>query len=346
MKKFWNQAIFLRLHYFAISFTIFLGGWLLATKGVGNIGLNMLICLLYAAGIAITSFITEHYLLPFFLYKKKKLVFIITVLLLVIAVSFLLFSFQLVFGAFAYLLQVKNNASVSFLLSYFFPLVFAAITTTVIAIFRHQQATILKMEKLHTEKLTTELNFLKAQINPHFLFNSLNTIYFLINKQNAAARNTLMKFSEMLRYQLYECNADKIAIADEINFLKNYISLQQLRKGDNYKINFNVAENVAGFAIAPLVLITFLENAFKYMSNKAAGENVIDVNLQNQNGWFIFTCFNTTDETAKPEVVYYGGIGVANAKRRLDILYNTDYDLSIENTATDYTVILKIKLTV
>jgi two-component system, LytTR family, sensor kinase len=344
MKNFWKQFRFLQLHYFVISFTIFFGGWLVVTKGAGETGSNFFICLLYSLGIAINSFIIERYLLSNFLYRRQKSLFILFTILLFAVTGFILLFFQNTFGNSTYLLQVKNSQPISFLLSYFFPLAFAAIITTVAAIFRNQQSTILKMEKLNTEKLQTELNFLKAQINPHFLFNSLNSVYFQIDKQNTAARDTLMKFTEMLRYQLYDCNVDRISIADEINFLKNYISLQQLRKGDKYKMNFKAAENVNGFAIAPLILITFLENSFKYLSNKATGENVIEVKLEKENSWFIFSCFNTTDETAKPDVMDYGGIGVVNTKRRLDILYGDDYNLTIDNAINHYNVILKIKL--
>lgn len=198
------------------------------------------------------------------------------------------------------------------------------------------------MEKMHKEKLQTELNFLKAQINPHILFNSLNSVYFLIDKENSVARNVLMKFTEMLRYQLYDCNVDRINIEDEINFIHNYISLQELRKGDKYKISFEVGDNITGFKIAPLILITFIENAFKYVSNKSSGENYIKLSLTKTDSIVQFYCFNTTDETAKPDIIDYGGIGVANTKRRLDILYNKQYDLSIQQNPYDYSIHLTL----
>lgn len=345
MEIFWKQFRFFRLHYLVISFVFFFSGWLLSTKGAGQLKPALFSCLLYSFGITFNAFITGYYLLPGFLYKKRKLVFITSTFLLITATGFLLLYFQTVFGESAYLLQVKNNKAISFLLSYFSPLAFSAIITTVIDVFQNQQSTILKMEKLNAEKTQAELNFLKAQINPHFLFNALNSIYFQIDKQNTAARNTLMKFTEMLRYQLYECNVESIAIADEVNFLKNYIALQQLRKGDRYKINLRVDETVKGFSIAPLILITFVENAFKHVSNKQNGENVIDIKLQKDGDYVVFTCFNTTDETTKQEVVDSGGIGLANVKRRLDIAYNSNYSLVINNKKNTYTAILKINCT-
>ena len=100
------------------------------------------------------------------------------------------------------------------------------------------------IRKIELEKLNTELEYLKAQINPHFLFNSLNTVFFQIDKQNTAARETLSKFSDMLRYQLYECNGKEIAIEKEIQYLKNYVELQRLRKDEHHDIQFTFSEEL------------------------------------------------------------------------------------------------------
>ena len=104
-----------------------------------------------------------------------------------------------------------------------------------------------RLAEVAKEKAETELNFLKSQINPHFLFNSLNSVYFLINKDNADARGALHKFSEMLRYQLYEVNGDKIPIEKEIIYLEDYISLQQLRKDEKYSVQFSCSPGVKDF---------------------------------------------------------------------------------------------------
>src|SRR5205085_94205 len=122
------------------------------------------------------------------------------------------------------------------------------------------------LKRVQMENLQTELRFLKAQMNPHFLFNSINTIYFQIDKRNTAARLSLEKFAELLRYQLYECNEDTISIEREVEYLRNYIDLQRLRKNDTDKILFSAGEEVKGFVLAPLLLIPFVENAFKHVS--------------------------------------------------------------------------------
>src|SRR5690242_3497998 len=125
-----------------------------------------------------------------------------------------------------------------------------------------------KIADLAKEKAEAELNFLKSQINPHFLFNSLNSVYFLIDKNNPDARQALHKFSDMLRYQLYEMNGDKVPVEKEIEYLKDYIDLQKLRKDENYAVTFNSSPDVRGFSIEPLLLIPFVENAFKHISHQ------------------------------------------------------------------------------
>lgn len=343
MKQIWEQLKHYRLHYFLMVISIFFFGWLITTRDTANWGQNFFTSILYGLGISINAFIIETKLLPNQLYQKRKQIFTVSMIGLILTTGMIMLGLQFGFGQFKYILNVKNSAPISFILSYFFPLSFAAAFTTVIAIFRNQQLTILNMEKMHKEKLQTELNFLKAQINPHFLFNSLNSVYFLIEKENTVARNVLMKFTEMLRYQLYDCNVERINIEDEINFINNYIALQELRKGDKYRIKFEVGNNLTGFKIAPLILITFIENAFKYVSNQSTGENYIQLSLTKTDGILYFTCFNTTDQTAKPDIIDYGGIGVANTKRRLDILYPNHHELYIQQKSHDYTVHLKLK---
>src|SRR5207247_715454 len=102
---------------------------------------------------------------------------------------------------------------------------------------------------------------------PHFLFNSLNSVYFLINKENVEARDTLHKFSEMLRYQLYEANGEVIPVEKEILYLKDYVDMQQLRKDEKFKVEFNCTGNMNDFSIQPLLLLPFVENAFKHISH-------------------------------------------------------------------------------
>jgi two-component system, LytTR family, sensor kinase len=216
-----------------------------------------------------------------------------------------------------------------------------------IRIFNDQIKTRLAMETLQKEKAKTELDFLKAQINPHFIFNYLNTIYFQINKENQTARTTLLKFSELLRYQLYECNTEKISIEKEVAYLENYIDLQRLRYSENYKIDFQKAPSVFSphFEIPPLIVVPFVENAFKYVSNYPDKLNEIEIQLDRDAAFF--TCYvrNTTEPMREKMPNVSGGIGLQNVKRRLDLLYPpNDFELTIEENDGFFKVFLKLKI--
>ncbi|HMF70045.1 MAG TPA: histidine kinase [Flavitalea sp.] len=200
----------------------------------------------------------------------------------------------------------------------------------------------LLLHRVQTEKLNTELQFLKAQINPHFLFNSINTIYFQIDRSNTEARESLQKFSELLRYQLYECNEDLIPVEKEISYLESYVDMQRLRKNSQHSILFKTDDSVKGFSIAPLLLIPFVENAFKHLSNHNNISNTVEVNMSRENGSFLFNVRNSVDENSPNR--NEPGIGLKNVKRRLDLLYNDKYQLNINKSPSSFSVELQIQL--
>src|SRR5690349_4273542 len=173
------------------------------------------------------------------------------------------------------------------------------------------------LQKIKIENLNSEINYLKAQINPHFLFNSLNTLYVQIDQKNVEAKKTLEKISEMLRYQLYECNNDTISMEKELEYIGSYIELQRLRRENNFAISYHYDESVKLFRVAPLLLIPFVENAFKHLSNFKDRANIVRVDVKKENGKLICSFFNTCSEAKKNGE----GIGLKNVKRRLELLY-------------------------
>lgn len=196
------------------------------------------------------------------------------------------------------------------------------------------------IRKIEIEKLNTELEYLKAQINPHFLFNSINTIYFQIEKENTQARETLMTLSEMLRYQLYECNGKEVSIEKEVSYLKNYAGLQRARRDENCTITFMSGPDVSNFAIVPLLLIPFVENAFKHVSHFTHETNEVRIHLHRTGNLFRLQVFNTTDGQPASS----GGIGLKNAKRRLELLYPGRHFLTIRETEKEFEVDLELQL--
>ena len=197
------------------------------------------------------------------------------------------------------------------------------------------------IRKMEIERLSSELDYLKAQINPHFVFNSINTVYFQIDKQNVDARDSLSAFSDLLRYQLYECNGNEIAIEKEIVYLQNYIELQRKRKDENYNISFVAGDNLNGFTISPLLLIPFVENAFKHVSHYSCG-NQVRIMARRRNDIFELSVFNTKEQKAVRNG--HEGIGLKNAKRRLELLYKNRHKLMIDDDGDSYEVNLSLKI--
>jgi sensor histidine kinase YesM len=200
---------------------------------------------------------------------------------------------------------------------------------------------------LEKEKTENELRFLKSQMNPHFLFNAINSIYVLIRKDRDLASHTLLKFADMLRYQLYECNTDRIPIEKEIVYLDNYIGLEKLRKGNTVFSEFHVDAEVCHFSIAPLLIIPFVENAFKFVSSYTDRPNRVAVNLSCRDAFFELSVINTFDEDGFGPRERIGGdgaggIGLENVRRRLQLIYSGRYHLDIRKEENHYSVLLKI----
>jgi len=206
-----------------------------------------------------------------------------------------------------------------------------------------------RQQQLEKEKLETELNFLKYQFNPHFLFNTINSIFFLIHKNPDMASASLAKFSELLRYQLYECNDRQILLNKELAYLENSIELERLRQNDNVEVSCQIDPlPCEDLGIAPFILMTFVENAFKHVSKDTDSPNWIRIRLQWRGSQMDFTVSNSISRdhrsTKFTDVVQYGGIGLKNVQRRLDLIYPGQYDLDIQKDDTRFDIRLRLQL--
>jgi two-component system, LytTR family, sensor histidine kinase AlgZ len=199
-------------------------------------------------------------------------------------------------------------------------------------------------KNVENERLIAELNFLKAQINPHFLFNTLNNLYYLAYTQSANTTEVIAKLSQMMRYMIYDSNYQQVPLTKEIEYMQNYISLERLRLNDQIPIDFKIEGTTEGVLITPLILITFLENAFKHgVSNNHPGAWV-RILIQLKGKECIYRVENSKIPTSKPEAEEKSGIGLQNVKRRLELSYPEKHQLSIEDNADRYLVELKIIL--
>ena len=202
-----------------------------------------------------------------------------------------------------------------------------------------------KQEILEKEKLETELKFLKSQFNPHFLFNTINSIFVLIHKNPDMASESLAKFSNLLRYQLYECNEQQIPLSLELSYLENFLELEKLRQDAQLEINTDIDPlGSASLTIAPFILMPFLENAFKHVSQSKSAQNWIDLQLHIEEHTLFFSISNSIapGQSAANALIDYGGIGLKNVKRRLELLYPGQYNLSIQETNNAFLVKLEV----
>lgn len=299
------------------------------------------ITLIKVIDLAVMIYITNYVLLPKLFYKKRYALFALCVVLLVTTSSVLKMNILGRIMDAPQLYSISGDLKRRIydnVLPHFF-LVIAGAAIKLMIDYSHLQQ---RMAETAKEKAEAELNFLKSQINPHFLFNSLNSVYFLIDKNNTEARESLHKFSDMLRFQLYEMKGNKIPVEREINYLQDYVDLQKLRKDDAFSVSFNCSPTVTGFSIEPLLLVPFVENAFKHVSSHAEKENFIRLNLDRYNGQMIFSAENSKDKERTNDT--YSGIGLNNVKRRLELLYPGRHELMIKDEEGVYKVNLTIKI--
>ena len=202
-----------------------------------------------------------------------------------------------------------------------------------------------RQQVLETEQLEAELKFLKNQFNPHFLFNTINSIFFLIHKDPGMASASLAKFSELLRYQLYECNDPQIPLRHELSYLENFIALEKLRQNQNMTVNLELdLPPVHPVTIAPFVLMSFVENAFKHVSKHVNEPNWITIQLSLDEQQLHFLVTNSASSEATHDVIQSKGLGLKNVQRRLDLLYPQHYQLTIDQRLTQFTVQLQLTL--
>ena len=196
-------------------------------------------------------------------------------------------------------------------------------------------------KEIANEKLKAELSFLKAQINPHFLFNTLNNIYALASAQSEHTATAVMKLSSIMRYVLTEARNDMVPLEKEILFTSHYIELQKMRLTDKTIINFEIKGDPIGRQIAPLLLLPFVENAFKYgVSTRELSPIRIELEINKE--WLYFRICNHKHINTSLKVTDNTGIGISNTRRRLDLYYEDRYQLDIDDKTGEFSVHLKI----
>lgn len=300
----------------------------------------------------ICAYLLTYYQIPKYLYKKKYLKF---------ALSFTVSTYLLammariitIYGAEPFYVENPTQESILeiltdplYLVLVYVPSVyFFAILMAAIKVIKDRYKERERIETLKQEKTKAELNYLKAQIHPHFLLNTLNNLYALTLKKSDKAPETVIKLSEMLVYILYKCDEKFVLLENETKLIENYISLEKLRYGDNLKLSFNKKVSDANARIAPLILLSIVENAFKHGVSGEVDNPEIKIDLELIEDSFTFKVFNTKSEVKQQDDTdYTKGIGVSNVKKQLDLVYPNQYTLDVAEKEKSYQVLLKLNL--
>lgn len=300
-----------------------------------------------AGYIVVLNFILFEYTLPFVLQKKRNILYTIVLGIFLLWVHLMFYSYGLyawrfigiqlhIYTSLTSFASVDDGVTQGFGYSVGSVLFFGIIRHSYTYI-KLKQAT----QKLTIEKQQAELNYLKSQTNPHFLFNTLNNIYSLARDKSDLAPESILRLSKILRYMLYEAGGDFIAIEQELKIIDDYIALERLRYDDSLQVNFNYDVEDMKQAFPPLLLIPLVENAFKHGVSETRYQPFVDIHLSVKHRKLMFIVKNSTDTDAGGKVKE--NIGLSNLRRQLELLY-TDYLLSVEQNENVFITNLKIDL--
>jgi len=308
--------------------------------------------LFYVIFQALAVYFNLYFLIPRYLEKSRFAAYIsfltITVVITAVLIVTGYYASSLLSGqTMEQLYDLKKNYFSYFFLVNSLPSTVASTTLAMsIKLAKNWLQTQRRQQLLEKEKLETELKFLKNQFNPHYLFNTINSIFFLIHKNPDRASASLAKFSELLRYQLYECNDLQISLDKETGYLENFIELEKLRQNNNMEISVNLNHTRDNDAvIAPFILMTFVENAFKHVSKHTDKPNWIKIELLLRRQQLQLIVCNSAAPGERTAIPYYGGIGLENVQRRLDLIYPGKYQLDVENKGEIFETRLVLQLT-
>ena len=282
-------------------------------------------------------YINTELLIPRFIYKKKIVLFIIFQLVLF---SVIMLLHGILFNFF---IKSKNFNLIFSSLYNSIPFLFTITVSIVYKYLRDNLKENAILKEKQAENLKTELSFLRSQISPHFLFNVLNNIVALVRIKSDELEPTVIKLSSILQYMLYETDEENVALSDEVEYLTSYIDLQKQRFGKklNTQVSFNIEEN--WHRIEPMLLIPFIENAFKHGFSNIQNPEII-ISLTVRNSVLDFSVRNKFNENTEEIKDKTSGIGLANVKRRLELLYSERHQLSINKLDGWFTVSLKLNL--
>lgn len=286
--------------------------------------------------LMILAYVNLRYHVPKFLLKERYAIYI---LLSLFNIAFAYFLHQLVFEILIPILPTDfymvSFTDMSILITIF---VVYLVFTTLLKLSKSWY----QLQQLEKENLTLELNSLKMQINPHFLFNSLNSMYSLARKKSDKTPDAILRLSNLMRYMIYEVSED-VPLSKEVDSINDYLDLQRLRINKDIDINFQTDGGSEKQMIAPLLFFPLIENSFKHGLKGEKGENFVKIRLKNSPTFLSFIISNNKGKVDHDEHDKYGGIGLENVRKRLNLIYGSRAELRINDSNDQFEVTVNIE---
>lgn len=299
----------------------------------------LLLCFTLSSVLLITFYLNYFFLIPKYLFVKKGWLYSL-ILLLMIAIVFFLLGTIFVFSGLVHETLAKTGMAVEKIIPV---IIINALSLWLLAIVSSVLWTIYnRLREAENEKLAAQIASLKSQINPHFLFNTLNNIYAIAIDTSPKAADMVDKLSEMMRYTMKDTQRDFVLLEDEINYINNFIELQKLRLDKSVKLECVIIENVPSLQIAPMLLIPFVENAFKHGVNSEQKSRIKIEIAMNKTEFQLIVTNNKVN--VQRDISEKSGLGIENTKHRLNLIYPSRHLLVINDTEKQFVVSLYINL--
>lgn len=295
--------------------------------------------------------VTNKILIPKFLFKGKRglflylLFFLLILSLWLISIALFLITLYSSISLSNTILPLFEDVIILLTGTYLISLLSSVFYFTKESFQSKEEKSVIEKEKnrLELKFKEVQLEFLKEQIHPHFIFNMMNNLYALVNESTALSREVIVRLSDLLEYMLYECNTEKVELSKEVKFINNYIELEKIRHDESFNVKTDFPKNISGIKIAPLILFPFIENAFKH-GLKQTNKDFISMKLEITSPKIQFSINNYKHDTvlAENKTKKSKGLGLKNVRERLELLYQNRYDLQISTDNNIFEVKLKI----
>ncbi len=296
-------------------------------------------------------YLNIYVLMPRFIFKKKYSLFILFLfssIFMMVIVKFNLTYYLLSSNVWPEGPEIVNTLTVNYVMDMMIGELYVITFVTAIKITSDWIKENKRSSDLEKAQLETQLLFLRSQVSPHFFFNTLNNIYSLSLEGSKRTPKVILKLSELMRYLIYDTKNKRQDLKNEIICIQNYLELEKIRYSDNLEINMNIIGQIEGKVIAPILLLSFVENAFKHGANKSIDKIKIDIDFNVEGDFLNFKIVNQIPVRPKNKQIFkrnQGGIGLSNVKKRLKLGYKKDdYKMSINSSNNLFTVKLKIKV--